>query len=110
MYEDAVSYEEKMARRTLVFSDAKKTLERQRGRYKTDRFDPFLRMELNNASILALGLYHRYFNLLEATLDENQGDIRETIDHFRALSKTEPDLIKALRKAHESPGVGRISQ
>jgi predicted aminopeptidase len=110
VYDDAVSYEEKLARRTLVFSDARETLDHQMGRYRTDRFDPFLRMELNNASILALGLYHRYFNLLEATLHANRGAMRETIDYLRALSKTEPDLIKALQKGAEPLGVGNTSQ
>jgi len=97
VYGDSLTYQEKMAQRALVFSDAKKTFELQRDRYQTNRFDPFLRMDLNNASILALGLYHRYFNLLDATLSENRGAVRETIDFFRKRSKTEPDLIRTLQ-------------
>jgi predicted aminopeptidase len=98
VYGEAITYDEKMAKRALVFNDAKKTFELEMDLYRTNRFEPFLHMDLNNASILALGLYHRYFNLLDAILNKNQGDIRETIAFFRNLSKTESDLIKALQR------------
>jgi predicted aminopeptidase len=101
VYGGSVTYQEKMARRADVFNDAKKTFELQKDRYKTNRFNPLLRMDFNNASILALGLYHRYFNLIEEILSENRGAIRETIDFFRKLSKTEPDLIMTLQRKPE---------
>jgi predicted aminopeptidase len=101
VYGDSLTYQEKMARRADVFIDAKKTFELQMDRYMTKRFDRFLHLDLNNASILALGLYHRYFNRLDAILSENRGAVRETIDFFRKLSKTEPDLIRTLQRKPE---------
>jgi predicted aminopeptidase len=110
LYGKSIPYEEKMARRAIVFSDAKRTFERQTDHYMTNRFYGFPHMDLNNASILALALYHRYFNELEAVLCENQGSVRETIAFLRKLSKTEPDLMKTLRKRPESVSSIRMSQ
>jgi predicted aminopeptidase len=106
VYEGSFPYEEKMARRAAVFAEAKRTFELQSDRYVTSRFQPFLHMDLNNASILALGLYHRYFNLLESVLCEHQGSIPETIVFFRKLAETEPDIIKALQSGVGPPGRG----
>ncbi len=110
LYGESIPYDEKMGRRTIVFTDAKRTFELQGDRYMTHRFDAFRHMDLNNASILALALYHRYFNDLEAVFFENQGSIRETIAFFRKLSKTEPDLIKTLQKKSESLSSAGISK
>lgn len=99
LYQGTLSTGEKIERREDVFKEALEDFDRLRPLFKTDRFTGFGRVSLNNAYLLALGLYHRHFPLFESVLRENNYSIVGMIQYCRALSRSEGDMIDTLRLA-----------
>jgi len=94
LYQSPLSLEEKMERRGHIFKKAREAFEQLKPRFKTDRFGGFGRLSLNNASLVTIGLYHRYFPLFEWAFKKNGRSIKKMIDYFRALSARPGDLIQ----------------
>jgi predicted aminopeptidase len=94
LYGSPLSYGEKLTQREVIFTRSLKSFRSLSTMFKTDRFARFSQRPLNNASILALGLYHRHFDLFEAVLEAKGGSIREVLSFFEGLSKESDDLLK----------------
>ena len=98
LYRASLSLEEKLSAREAIFLRGLEDFEILKGRLKTQSFAHFGRAPLNNAYLLAFGLYHRHYPLFEAVLERQEGCIRETIRFFQDLSETEGDLLAAARR------------
>jgi len=93
LYGSSMSYEEKLRRREGLFSASVNAFKDLSHRFKTERFVRFGERPLNNATILAVGLYHRRFHLFEAALQANGGSIRKLLSFFREMSRNSDDLL-----------------
>jgi predicted aminopeptidase len=98
LYRSSLSREEKLAAREQIFQRSLVDFETLRTRLKTDRFAHFGRAPLNNAYLMAFGLYHRHFPLFEAVLERHHKSIPEMLRFFRDLSRKEGDLLVAAAK------------
>ena len=98
LYNAPISYQDKLGGREKIFSAFLDDFSILKGTLQTRRFTGFGRMELNNAYLLSIGLYHRHFHSFEAILKEKGGSIRETLAFFRGLSKKEGDILENARK------------
>ncbi|MBK5100233.1 MAG: aminopeptidase [Desulfobacteraceae bacterium] len=98
LYDSPIGYEEKLSQREEVFSRSLEEFARLKNRLQTKRFINFDNVELNNAYLLSIGLYHRNFHLFEAVLNETGDSIRETLTFFQGLAKEEGDLLENTRK------------
>lgn len=96
LYGSSLSREEKLSRREAVFRNALDAFQGIKKKLKTDRFSRFGQRPLDNATILAVGLYHRHFLLFEAVLEREGGSIRETILFFEKVSKEDGDALKKM--------------
>lgn len=94
LYGSSLTCEEKLARREGVFTKFLERFKNIKKEFKTARFARFDQRPLNNATILAVGLYHRHFELFEALLEAKGGSIREVLSFFEGLSKESNDLLK----------------
>lgn len=95
LYGSSLGYGEKLTRREEVFASSMDTFANLSTRFKTDRFIRFGQRPLNNATLLAVGLYHRRFHLFEAVLKANNGSIREVLAFFQQASRDSDDLLNA---------------
>ena len=98
VYRSSLSLEEKLAKREALFLHCLEAFEVLKDRLKTQTFAHFGRIPLNNAYIMALGLYHRHYPLFEAVLERHGGSIREMLLFFQDLSRKEGDLLAAAGK------------
>jgi len=95
LYGSSLDYAEKLARREEVFAASMDAFANLSTRFKTDRFVRFGQRPLNNATLLAVGLYHRRFHLFEEVLKANGGSIREVLSFFQRMSRDSDDLLRA---------------
>jgi predicted aminopeptidase len=105
LYGSSLSYEEKMSQREAIFTRSLEGFKDLSKRFKTERFARFGQRPLNNATILAIGLYHRHFDLFEAVLEKRGGSIREALSFFKGLSKENNDLLKATESWLQVPPI-----
>lgn len=104
LYRDAIGYSEKLTGRERIFARAMEQFGHLKKDMNTDRYLPFGQQGLNNAYLLALGLYHRRFNLFETVYDRKGRSIKEMIPFFKELAKEEGNMIDKMGKAfHDSP-------
>ena len=103
LYESSLSYREILARREAAFTRSLETFKDYEDVFKTDRFARFGHKPLNNAYILAVGLYHRHFNLFEAVLKKRGGSIRDMLLFLKALSKENGDTLKNMQVWLQGP-------
>ncbi len=99
LYEAPLGYDEKTARREELFAEARLEFEALGRTLATGTFSGFAALPWNNARILAVGFYHRHFNLLERVLAEKSGDVRVTLSLLRELAAGRPaGLIETVRR------------
>jgi len=98
IYRSSLSLEEKLVKREALFLHTLEAFEVLKDRLKTQTFVHFGRIPLNNAYIMALGLYHSHYPLFEAVLERHGGSIREMLLFFQDLSGKEGDLLAAAGK------------
>ena len=101
VYSLEVDYEEKIALKKAVFAAYHSKFEALTKDLKTRQFVHFGQMPLNNAYLMTVALYHRYFELFEAALAGNNGSIREMLLFLDGFSQKEGDLIERLRNNGE---------
>ena len=98
LYGSSLSREEKLSLREEIFVQTLDTFQDLKRKFKTDRFSRFGQGSLDNATILAVGLYHRYFPLFETVLKREGGSIREMVLFFREVSKQDGDVLKKTQR------------
>ena len=101
VYSLEVDYEEKIALRKTVFAVYHKKFEALKKDFKTRQFVHFGRIPMNNAYLMTVALYHRYFELFEAVLIGNNGSIRKMLLFLDGFSQKEGNLIEGLRNNGE---------
>ncbi|RPI79523.1 MAG: hypothetical protein EHM45_02555 [Desulfobacteraceae bacterium] len=101
LYRGPLAYEEKMKQREQIFTQARTDFARLTTRLKTDEFTYFGHENLNNAYLLAIGLYHRHYPAFEKVLQQKNGSLAETILYFRTLANDKKDLLQALDESPE---------
>ncbi|MBW1924543.1 MAG: aminopeptidase [Deltaproteobacteria bacterium] len=98
LYARPLPPEVKLSEREAIFRKALKDFSHLKTRLRTPAFHYFENLPLNNATLLAVGLYHRRFSLLDAVLEAHDGDLRKTIGFFVGLCKREKDPLGAAKK------------
>lgn len=96
LYHGPLAYAEKLNQRERIFKQALDDFSQIKTSFKTNQFIYFGHEDLNNAYLLAVGLYHRHFPAFEKVLQQKNGSLAETILFFRTLAKEKKDLIVAL--------------
>ena len=98
LYGSSLDFEEKLEIREDIFRTARERFSALETRFKTDRYKGYGSLRFNNASLLAIGLYHRHFGLFEKVLNEEGNSIPQTLAYFQRLSQEEGDLLQSMRK------------
>ena len=104
LYDLPLSYQEKLEQREKVFTRALKNFDRLKGDLKTNRFLYFGKAGLNNAYLMSISLYHRYFLLFEAVYNREGQSIKETLKYFQALAKEKGNIIEKMKIMLNGPG------
>ena len=65
---------------------------------RTRRFANFGQPGLNNAYLMAVGLYHRHYPLFETALARKGDSVKDLLDFFRGLSREKGDLVDQTRE------------
>ena len=104
LYGSPFSYEEKLAQREKVFSHALENFERLKGDLKTNRFLYFGKTGLNNAYLMSIALYHRYFLLFEAVYNREGQSVKETLKYFQTLADENGNIIEKMKILLNGPG------
>jgi predicted aminopeptidase len=89
LYNSPISYQEKLIQREKVFASFLDRFVEVKAQLQTDRFTHFGTAGLNNAYLMAIGLYHRNFDLFNALLKEKKNSVKETIVYLQDISKKE---------------------
>lgn len=93
-YAKDISRDEKLRGREELFRSIRNAFQEMRGRFKTDCYQNFEKIELNNAVLLA---YRRYFHRLdkfEILREHFGGDLKRVIEFFKQIqaSKENPSF------------------
>ncbi len=97
LYASSMSPQEKLRQRDAVFQEAILDFSHMKHRFRTERFLSFGDHPLNNAYLLCVGLYHRYYPLFEAVLEENQDSIKKTLMLFKKMAGEGGDMLEKTR-------------
>ena len=89
LYSSPISYQEKLIKREEVFASFLDRFVEIKAQLKTDYFIHFGTVGLNNAYLMAIGLYHRNFESFDALLKEKNNSVKETIIYLQESAKTE---------------------
>lgn len=104
LYDSPLSYREKIEQRERVFTRALESFERIKGNFKTNRFTYFGKTGLNNAYLMSIGLYHRYFHLFEAVYNQQRQSVKETLIYFQTLAEEKGNIIEKMKFLLNTPG------
>jgi predicted aminopeptidase len=94
VYDSSITYQEKLTEREKTFSRSQEAFRQIKSRLQTDRFTRFDSVTLNNAYLMAIGLYHRHFHLFEAVLKKKDGSIKEMLSFLKEMAKENGDLLE----------------
>jgi predicted aminopeptidase len=89
LYNSSISYQEKLIQREKAFASFLDRFVEIKERLQTDRFTHFGTVELNNAYLMSIGLYHRNFSLFDALLKEKDNSVKETMIYLQEFAKIE---------------------
>ncbi|MBN2124656.1 MAG: aminopeptidase, partial [Deltaproteobacteria bacterium] len=101
LYASPRSYEEKLAERERIFSCTLSSFDRIKEGLKTRRFRAFGSAGLNNAYLLAVGLYHRNFPLFERTYRRNGSSVQAMLKAFGEMGGKDRDILESLKHEGE---------
>lgn len=96
LYDSPITYNEKIIQREKLFVEFLKEFDQLKDQLKTDRLIDFGNAGLNNAYLMAIGLYHRYFNRFEAVYKEQGYSIKETLRFFQDIEEEGGDVMMCL--------------
>jgi predicted aminopeptidase len=89
LYDSPISYQEKLIQREKVFASFLDRFAEIEAELLTDRFIHFGTVEMNNAYLMSIGLYHRNFSLFDALLAEKNGSVKETMIYLQKTAEKE---------------------
>ncbi|RJR49240.1 MAG: hypothetical protein C4576_07080 [Desulfobacteraceae bacterium] len=96
LYGSSLSYKEKLARREATFSAALDEFQLLKKDLPMLRYARFGSSGLNNAYLMSLALYHRYFSLFEATLSR-EGSVNSMLATLAQVSREEGNMLDKMR-------------
>lgn len=96
LYGSSLAYEEKLTRREETFSAALKEFSSLKKDHRMQRYGRFGSSGLNNAYLMSLALYHRYFSLFEAVLSR-EGSVTNMLATLRRVSDEEGNMLSKMR-------------
>jgi len=99
LYHSPMSYEEKLAEREIIFSNSLEEFGRLKHQLQTQCFSSFGSVQLNNAYLLSIGLYHRHFHLFEAVLKKNGNSVKKTLAFLQELAKQKGDILERIMRS-----------
>ena len=102
LYGSDMTYEEKLEEREKIFTMSLKEYKRIEEGFKSDRFKGFGEYGLNNAYIMAIGLYHRHFNLFETVLKENNNSIQDMLIYYKKMADKDGDMMEQLKALYQA--------
>jgi predicted aminopeptidase len=97
LYGSSLPLEQKLEKREEIFLRCLENFQALKSRLRTERFAHFGRAPLNNAYLMAVGLYHRNYPLFEAVLERHGNSIQDMLLFFQDLSQQEGDVLEAAR-------------
>jgi predicted aminopeptidase len=98
LYYSDMTYEEKLNKREEIFAMHLEEYETIKVDLMSNRFKGFGEYGLNNAYIMAIGLYHRHFDLFETLLQENNNSIRDMLAYCKNMADEGKDMMEVFRK------------
>jgi predicted aminopeptidase len=105
-YSSPITHQEKIAGREKVYLHGLERFQKIKPLFKTTMFQSFGRTEINNAELLSIALYHRYFSLFEAVHALKNGDLKGTLHYFVRLAReSKGDLLRLTRERLRSQGL-----
>lgn len=94
-----LGFEEKIARREVIFSQAKTTFaDSVRPQLSASTFSAFDRNPLNNATLIGRRLYYRRLELFEEVLTRYRGDLQRTLDAIVSVTRGSDEPYAALEE------------
>lgn len=97
LYGSSLPLEEKLEKREEIFLRCLENFQGLKSGLRTKRFAHFGHAPLNNAYLMAVGLYHRNYPLFEAVLERHGNSIQDMLLFFQDLPQEEGDLLEAAR-------------
>lgn len=98
LYRSHMGYREKMNRREEVFAAAIQQFNALKKHFATSYFSGFGNAKINNAYLLSISLYHRYFQLFEALLRRNGDSIPELLSFFEEKAGGTEAIMEAVKR------------
>jgi predicted aminopeptidase len=97
LYNSDITYEEKLVEREKIFTKSLKEFADIQLNFKADRFKGFGESGLNNAYLMSIGLYNRYFKLFEETMMEEGNSVENMLDHLRKIAGKGSDVLEGMK-------------
>jgi predicted aminopeptidase len=97
LYLSPVSYDEKIRQREKIFQRQSDEFAALKSRLKTAQFLNFCQRPLNNAYLMAVGLYHRNYPLFETALEKKGNSVRQMLALFQDLAEHDGNMMEATR-------------
>ena len=94
LYNSSLSSQEKLLKREQIFTNALNSFNNIRLKLQSDRFIPFGSIELNNAYLMSVSLYHRHFHLFHEIFKEKRNSLKEVIAFFHGLANEKGDMLQ----------------
>jgi len=94
LYNSPISYQEKLFKREQIFSEALNSFKNIKLQLQTDRFIHFDSVEINNAYLMSVSLYHRHFHLFLEILKEKRNSLKEVIAFFQGLANEKGKMLE----------------
>ena len=98
LYRSQIEYREKLFQREKIFADAIQHFNHLRKRFQTPSFNGFGKAGINNAYLLSISLYHRYFHLFEALLRRNEDSIPDLLASLENMAGEKGAIMDTVRK------------
>ncbi len=97
LYRSPLSFDEKLRGREAVFHHQVEAFSALKTRLKTTQFTHFCQTPLNNAYLMAVGLYHRNYPLFETVLKKKGNSVKQMLAFFQGLAERDGNLMEATR-------------
>jgi len=97
LYNSPKTYEEKLAQRERIFARALQEFGALKSRLKTARFLAFEKRSLNNAYLMALGLYHRHYHTFESVLKKRDNAVKPMLSFLKDFVKEDGHIMERLQ-------------
>jgi len=107
LYDAPLGTRLKLAHRERIFEDAKKAFGNLEPRLQTSRFRGFGTGTMNNAVLLSVGIYHRYYVLFESVFERKGRSLKTVLGFFEEEAREGKDMMEFMKDKMQAPSSGR---